>query len=194
MADSPVTLRRVFEIPEDDAPDSSPDRWKEVQEKISEQVKDIQLPAAMPDLAPKICELFDVAIPDVLLTSWKKLDALKALLEKSKKAPEETMYLELADHTINCQQKPHIEMKLKNVPVKKIEFVVKLTFKVKGFVLKVKAGDIREMQTGSCEVKGTVAFAGQVIAEKKLAPIKLPLSIPFEHSGNDVEEDDTAVP
>ena len=190
MADTPVTLRRVFEIPEDDEPDESPDRWKAAQERIREEVKDIKLPAAMPDLAPKICELFDVKIPDVLLTSWKKVDALKALLEKSKKAPEETMYLELADHTINCQQKPHIDMKLKNVSVKKIEFLVKLTFKLKGFVLKIKEGKVKELETGSCEVKGTVSYAGQVIIDKKMSPIKLPLSIPLQGSENEDEKDE----
>jgi hypothetical protein len=190
MADTPVTLRRVFEIPEDDEPDESPGRWKAAQDRIREEVKGIKLPAAMPDLAPKICQLFDVKIPDVLLTSWKKVDALKALLEKSKKAPEQTMYLELADHTINCEQKPHIDMKLKNVSVKKIEFLVKLTFKLKGFVLKIKEGKVKEMETGSCEVQGTVSYAGQVIAEKKMAPIKLPGSIPLQGSENGEESDD----
>ena len=62
------TLRRVFSLPEDGVPDQSPDRWDEVQDRIRREVKDIKLPAAMPDLAPKICELFDVKIPDVLLT------------------------------------------------------------------------------------------------------------------------------
>jgi hypothetical protein len=190
MADTPVTLRRVFEIPEDDAPEESPGRWKAAQDRICEEVKGIKLPAAMPDLAPKICQLFDVKIPDVLLTSWKKVDALRALLEKSKKAPEQTMYLELADHIINCEQKPHIDMKLKNVSVKKIEFLVKLTFKLKGFVLKIKEGKVKEMETGSCEVQGTVSYAGQVIAEKKMAPIKLPLSIPLQGSENSDESDD----
>jgi hypothetical protein len=184
MADSPVTLRRVFAIPEDGAPDQSPDRWKTVQEKITEECKGIKLPAAMPDLAPKICELFDVKIPDVLLASWKKVEELQTALRKSKNAPEEVMYLELADHTINVEQKPHVEMRIKNVPVKKIEFTVKLVFKLKGFVLKIQEGAIKEMQTGSCEVKGTIAYQGLVVAEKKLEPIKLPLSIPLHRSEN----------
>jgi hypothetical protein len=69
-------------------------------------------------------------------------------------------------------------MRIKDLPVKKIEFPVKLVFNLKGFVLRVKGGAITEIQTGACEVKGTVSYAGQVIAEKKLSPIKLPGSIP----------------
>jgi hypothetical protein len=71
-------------------------------------------------------------------------------------------------------------MRLKDMPVKKIVFVVKLVFTLKGFVLKIQGGGIQEIQTGVCEVKGTISYAGQVIVDKKLSPIKLPgtLSVP----------------
>jgi len=90
------------------------------------------------------------------------------------------MYLEPAQHSINSEHKPHLEMRIKDLPVKKVEFLVKLVFNLNGFVLKVKAGAIQEIQTGVCEVKGTVSYAGQVIVEKKLTPIKLPgrVSVP----------------
>ena len=73
-------------------------------------------------------------------------------------------------------------MRIKDLPVKKIEFLVKLVFNLKGFVLKVKAGAIEEIQTGACEVKGTISYAGQVIVEKKLTPIKLPGRLPVPAS------------
>ena len=60
---------------------------------------------------------------------------------------------------------------------------------MKGFVLKVQAGQIKEMETGSCEVKGTIAYAGQIIVEKKLSPIKLPLSIPLPWSEKEAEQE-----
>lgn len=178
MTEQTVTLREVFELPRDGEPDPQPDRWKTVKERVVKEVKDVKLPAKMEDLGPKICELFDVPLPDVLVTSWKKVANLQAVLEKSKNSPDEVMYLELAQHSINCQQKPHIEMKIKNLPVKKIEFLVKLLFNLKGFVLKIKGGAIQEMETGVCEVKGTISYAGVVIAEKKLSPIDLPGRIP----------------
>src|SRR2546430_1056828 len=174
MAEPTVTLCDVFELPKKDAIDPEPDRWKAVQERISKEVKDIKLPATMHDLGPKICELFNVPLPNVLVTSWKKVGNLQAVLEKSRNSPDEVMYLELAQHSINCEQKPYIEMRIKELPVKKIEFTVKLLFNLKGFVLKIQGGAIEEMQTGVCEVKGTISFAGQVIVEKKLSPITLP--------------------
>jgi len=176
--ESPVTMREVFDLPKQGETDSQPDRWDLVEKQIKKEVKDVKFPAALHDLGPKICELFDVPLPNILVTSWKKVGGLQALLEKSRNAPEEVMYLELADHAINSEHKPHLEMRIKDLPVKKIEFVVKLVFNLKAFVVKVQNGAIQEIQTGACEVKGTISYAGQVIAEKKLTPIKLPGHVP----------------
>jgi len=174
MTEPTVTLRDVFELPANGQADPEPGRWKAVQDRITKEVKEVKLPAKMRDLGPKICELFDVPLPNVLVASWKKVGSLQALLEKSRNSPDEVMYLELAQHSINCDQKPYIEMRIKELPVKKIEFTVKLLFNLKGFVLKVQGGAIREVQTGACEVKGTVSYAGQVILEKRLSRITLP--------------------
>jgi len=174
MAEPTVTLRDVFELPKDGQPDAEPDRWKQVQERVRKELKDVKLPAKMHDLGPKICELFEVPLPNILVTSWKKIGSVQAIIEKSKQSPDEVMYLELAQHSINCEQKPHLEMRIKELPVKKIEFLVKLLFNLKGFVLKVQNGAIQEIQSGACEIKGTVSYAGQVIVEKKLSPINLP--------------------
>ena len=175
--DEPVTIREVFDLPKEGQIDSQPNRWQIVEQRIKKEVKDVKFPAALHELGPKICELFNVPLPDVLVTSWKKVGALQDLLEKSRKSPDEVMYLELAQHSINSEHKPHLEMRIKDLPVKQIEFPVKLVFNLKGFVLKVKAGAIQQIQTGTCEVKGTISYAGQVIVEKKLTPIKLPGTI-----------------
>ena len=178
MAEQTVTLRDVFELPKDGEPDPEPGRWEAIQNRIKQEVKDVKFPAAFHELGPKVCELFDVPLPNVLVTSWKKVADIEKLLEQSRNSPDEKMYLELAQHTINCDQKPHLEMRFKNVPVKKIEFLVKLVFTLKGFVLKVQSGAITEIQTGSCDVKGTISYAGQVIVEKKLSVLKLPGRLP----------------
>ena len=172
------TLRQIFELPEKGT-DPSDDRWKAFQEKVGKEVKGIKWMATVPDLAPKVCELLDIQIPDVLTAAWKKVTDIQAVMEKSKKTPDETTYLELAQHTINSEHKPSIDVKIKGATVKKIELVIQLGFNLKGFLLKIQNGAIREMQTGQCEAKGTIKYGGLTIAEKKLEPIKLPFSIPM---------------
>jgi hypothetical protein len=178
-APAPVpTLRQVFEFPEKGDTDPADDRWQAMQERISQEVKGIKWTAAMPDLIPKICDLLEIKVDDVLLTAWKKASELWTVIEKSKQTPEETTYVELAQHTINSEHKPSIDVMLKGAKLKTIALLVQLGFNLKGFVLKVKNGGIIELQAGQCEVKGTIKFSGLTIAEKKLAPLKLPFSIP----------------
>lgn len=176
MTDSPATLRDVFELPEPNATEASSEEWKNFQEKIIKEVKGVKL-ASMPDITKKFGELFDIPIPDIFLASWKKADAIKGLLEESRKSPETVMNIELGEHRIVSQHKPCIEVKIQNAVVKKLEFTLRLGFVLKGFNLKIKNGAIREIQTGVCEAKGTVEYETLVIAEKKLEPIALPGSI-----------------
>src|SRR6266550_7198657 len=177
-AEPAPTLRQIFELPEKDT-DPSDDRWQAFQEKVGKEIKGIKWMATVPDLAPKVCELLDIKIPDVLAAAWKKVTDIQAVMEKSQKTPDETIYLELAQHTINSEHKPSIDVKIKGATVKKIELVIQLGFNLKGFLLKIQNGAITEMQTGQCEAKGTIKYGGLTIAEKKLEPIKLPFSIPI---------------
>lgn len=177
-AESVPTLRQVFSLPEKET-DPSDDNWKSFQERVSKEVKGVKWVASMPDLAPKVCELLDIKIPNVLVTAWKKVQDLRNVLEESKKTPDKIVYLELAEHTIDYLTKPSIDVKIKKATVKKLELPIQLGFKLKGFVLKIQNGGIREMQTGNCEAKGTIKYGTLTVAEKKLEPIKLPFSIPI---------------
>src|SRR5471030_1689252 len=98
--DSTPTVREIFALPEKET-DPSDDRWKEFQERIDKEVKGIKWTAAMPDLAEKVCELLDIKIPNIFLAAWKKARELQTVLEKSKATPDEVVYLELAEHSIN---------------------------------------------------------------------------------------------
>lgn len=175
-ADSAPTLRQVFALPEKQT-DPSDDNWKAFQEKVTKEVKGVKWIASMPDLAPKVCELLDIKVPNVLISAWKKAQDIQRVLAESKKTPDKIVYLELAEHTIDYQTKPSIDVKIKRATVKKLDFPIQLGFKLKGFVLKIQNGRIKEMQTGHCEAKGTIKYGTLTIAEKKLEPIKLPLSI-----------------
>jgi hypothetical protein len=179
-AESAPTLRQVFSLPENQT-DPSDDNWKAFQEKVTKEVKGVKWIASMPDLAPKVCELLDIKVPDVLISAWKKVQDIQRVLAESKKTPDKIVYLELAEHTIDYETKPSIDVKIKSATVKKLELPIQLAFKLRGFVLKIQNGGIREMQTGNCEARGTIKYGGITIAEKKLEPIKLPLSIKLPH-------------
>lgn len=179
-ARSSPTLGSLFSVPEhhdsDQLSGPSGGQWKALHDKLAREVKSVKK-ASLPELAPKIAELFDIPIPDVLVSSWKKATEVQAVLYKSKASPEETFFTGLAEHTIDSEHHPYIEITIKGQPIRKIEFIVRLFLKLNGFVLKIQKGDIKEIQTGTLEAGGTVDYEGVRIAEKKFEKISLPGSV-----------------
>ena len=170
------TLREFFGIPEK-ASEQGDDDWKAFQKKLAEETSGIKWTAAMPDLGSKIADLLDIKIHDMLLTAWKKVEVVRQALEESKKTPDKASYLDLAEHSVDYETKPFIDVKIKKASLKKLTLTVAMNLKVKGFGLKVQNGEIRELQAGKCEGKGTIKYEKLTIAEKKFEPIKFPLSI-----------------
>jgi len=190
MSETVVTVRDVFELPQPGSAEESSPRWQTLRQWMSEDVKGVKA-AVVPDVTAKIAELLEVRIADIFLASWKKTDVIKEMMEESRKTPDALMNVELAEHTINSKHQPHIEIRTKKAPVKKIEFTLQLLFKLKEFRLRIQNGAIREIQTGACEGKGSLQYQGLAIAEKQLAPIKLPPTIALEGS-NKTEDNKTA--
>ncbi len=170
------TLREIFEVP-DKVSDKGDEHWRAFQDKLKVEAKGIKWTAAMPDLGAKICELLDNKIHDILVTAWKKAEALRKALAESEADPERSVYLDLTEHSIDYETRPFVDVKIKGASVKKITLTIALNFKLKGFTLKIRNGVISEIQTGSCEAKGTIKYDKLPIAEKKLSPIKFPLTI-----------------
>ena len=170
------TLREFFGIPEK-VSDRGDDHWKAFQQKLAEETRGIKWTAAMPDLGSKIGELLGIKIHDILLTAWKKVEVVRQALKESEKTPDKATYLDLSEHSIDYETKPFIDVKIKSAVVKKLTLTVTINLKVKGFGLKIQNGAIRELQAGKCEGKGTIKYEKLSIAEKKLEPIKFPVSI-----------------
>ena len=174
MNNSPLNLRRLFSFPDPAATIPPSNQWQEFQSRLGREIKTIKWPAAMPDLASKIGELFDVELPDLLVSSWKKARELQEALEESRKSPEETIVLDLAEHQITNEYHPYLEIRIGGMPLpKKIEFKVQIVAGLKGINLKIQGGAITEIQAGSCDFEGKVKYQDLTIADKKLGPIEL---------------------
>lgn len=174
MSDSSTNLRSLFSFPDPDTPAAPSSQWQEFQNRLGREIKTIKWPAAMPDLVSKIGELLDVELPDLLVVSWKKAGELQDALEESRKAPEEVIFLELAEHVITSEHHPYIEIRIAGVPLpKRIQFTVELSARLKGVELRIKGGEIVEIETGSCEFEGKVKYEDLTIADKKLGPLRL---------------------
>ena len=174
MSDSSLNLRSLFSFPDPAATTPPSNEWREFQSRLGREIKTIKWPAAMPDLVSKIGELFNVELPDLLVSSWKKARELQEALEESSKSPEQVIVLDLAEHAITNQYHPYIEIRIAGLPLpKRIEFTVQILTILKGINLKIQAGTITEIQAGSCDFEGKVKYQDLTIADKKMGPIEL---------------------
>jgi hypothetical protein len=174
MKNSPLNLRTLFSFPDPAAKAAPSNEWQAFQSRVGREIKTIKWPAAMPDLASKVTELFNVELPDLFVSSWKKVGELKEALEESRKSPEEVIVLELTEHEITNEYHPYIEIRIAGMPLpKKIEFKVQIVTALKGIKLKIQAGAITEIQAGSCNFEGKIKYEDVTIAQKKLGPIEL---------------------
>src|SRR6266403_3165597 len=97
MSDSSLNLRKLFSFPDPAATAAPSNEWQEFQSRLGREIKAIKWPAAMPDLASKIAELFNVELPDLLVSSWEKARELQEALEESRKSPDEVIVVDLAE-------------------------------------------------------------------------------------------------
>ena len=174
MNNSPLNLRTLFSFPDPAATDAPSNQWQEFQSRLGREIKTIKWPAAMPDLTSKIVELFNVELPDLFVSSWKKAKELQEALEESKKSPDEVIVVDLAEHEITNEYHPYVEIRIAGMPLpKKIEFKVQIATALKGINLKIQAGNITGIQAGSCDFDGKVKYQDLTIAQKKVGPIEL---------------------
>src|SRR6478672_5508588 len=174
MNNSPLNLRTLFSFPDPAATAAPSNQWQEFQNRLGREIKTIKWPAAMPDLTAKVTELFNIELPDLLVSSWKKAKELQETLEESRKSPEEVIVLNLAEHEITNEYHPYIEIRIAGIPLpKKIEFKVEIATTLKGINLKIQAGTIKEIQAGSCDFEGKVKYQDLTLAKKNVGPIEL---------------------
>src|SRR5215471_5053819 len=158
MSDPTLTVREAFSTPDPKAKPGTSDPWTDFQHQVKSQVKDVKWVATMPDVTEMLGELFDIPIPGLLLTSWRKADELARLLKESEESPEEVMYLELVEHKIDRELHPSLKILVENVEVHRLDFTVHLSFRLKGFVLRIQDGEIKEILSAQCEFGGSIEF------------------------------------
>jgi hypothetical protein len=150
-----------------------------LKEKLAKEAPAINWTLAFSGIMDKVNDLLDVGIPDILVLAWNKHGMLRKYLDKGKYPPNETVMAHLAEHTIKSVHQPYIEIWISDRNLGKIDFNINLTLTIKGAILKIQDGSIKEICTGSCKGKGILSCEEFIIIEKETESISLPGSISF---------------
>lgn len=157
---------------------------KELKKNLQKEAESLKWPPILDQVADKIADLLNnITIKDIMLRAWNKYHYLDKYLDKSKYAPDETILVPLAEHTIKSKHHPSIEILVNDHIVDEIKLDITVVFKLKGIMLTIKDGKIRQIQTGTCKVSGTVKCEQMILAKKELGTISLPGKISLGDEG-----------
>ena len=157
MSESSLNLRKLFSFPDPAATTPPSNQWQEFQNRLGREINTIKWPVAMPDLASKIVELFNVELPELFVSSWKKAKELQEALEESGKSPDEVIVLNLADHEMTNEYHPYVEIRIAGMPSpKKIEFKVQIVTALQGINLRSRPGPSQRFRQAAVISKGNL--------------------------------------
>ena len=144
---------------------------------ILQQTKGLGWGVLREEILKKVEDLLNISLPEIFTAAWNKYHILLQYLDRQKYPPNESFLVPLAEHTINSEHHPSLEIMINEQPVGKINFAISVALTLEGIILKIQDGKIKEIFTGTCKGKGTVKCEDQVILEEKMKSLSLPGSI-----------------
>jgi hypothetical protein len=124
-------------------------------------------------IGSKLAEVLDgIDAVTLFAGAWEKYHLLSDAAEKSKSGA--TVLVPLAEHPMKTKLHPYVEIQLGPDVIRRIEFEVTLSLKLKGITVRVQSGEIRGIEAGTCEGSAELGLAASSIWKHDIKPIDLP--------------------
>lgn len=151
-----------------------------IEQTFSEEKGSMLWPDFSDEIMSRADELLNIPLPDVLVRAWRESGILNKYTNKEEYNPEEVIFIELREHTITSDHKPHLDLEINNRSIRKITFEINLEITVKGIILKVQDAKIRQITTGNVKASGVINCEGHEIVRNETEEINLPGTIDLE--------------
>ncbi len=176
MPESDITLADILSLPEEGSEGSEKVKQdvKRFKERVSDELNKVHWVASLPKVVEKVGEMLNIPLPKVMIDAWKKGDEIRKVLQESAKSPDDEFSVELAEHTLDTEFKPQIEIRVGEMSPVVLDFLIRLSLELKGIELMIRKGEIYQVRTGTCQAGGQLLFGDLLIAERELEPIRLP--------------------
>ena len=132
------------------------------------------------ELATKTDELLSANLADVVITGWKRYDALRQAALRTHAAPTTEEIVALAAHTVESSHRPAIEVFIDGASMATINVELKIAVTIDGALAVVRQGWLTGLRTGTFTVGASLAVQQTVLAERQW-PIDLPGAIQLRH-------------
>ncbi len=183
MTNSATSLHRVFHGQKDGGhkygvgqsiDEKTLDTLKET---YSEKKGSLLWPDLSDEIKSKADDLLNIPIPEVLIRAWRESGVLNKYTNKEEYDPEAIVFIELKEHTITSNHKPHLDIEINNRSIGKITFEINLELTVQGIILKIQDARIKQIRTGIVKASGVINCEGVEITKKESEEIQLPGTI-----------------
>lgn len=140
-------------------------------------------------IADAVPTLFDLKVIDLLLGGWSKYRELQQFTDPKHYPPEDPVDVPLIEHEVVSVHHPALEVSVGGVRACWIDFDLTISLFVKGCVLEICGGRIRQLTIGSCRGRAVLTWHGNELwnVESKevlfTKPIHLEEGIPLGLSG-----------
>ena len=131
-------------------------------------------PAALQEIAKKVPDLLRIDVGKVLVGGWKKSEELRRYADPEQYRPDETILVELIEHSIRSSHAPHLDFLIRDTQVSRIDFELDMKIDVDGAVLTIRDGKIWALSVGACVASGELTCEGRSIMKKKSEPLEFP--------------------
>jgi hypothetical protein len=139
----------------------------------------IQWAALLQSAAGKVRELLQVPVTTILVRAWNDVREVRAALESTRQKPDATEIVALADHSIESEHKPHLELYENGQLRGRIVFPVSVEVELRGLLLEIAKGRIQRIRSGEVRIKGTLKVGDFTLMEKKFEPVRMPGALDF---------------
>lgn len=141
--------------------------------KVSDALPGMTPSAIEGAIGSKLAEVLDgIDAVTLFAGAWQKYHLLSDAADKSKSG--ETVLVPLAEHPVKAKLHPFVEIQVGPEVIRRIEFEVTLSLKLKGITVRVQSGEIRGIEAGTCEGSGEIGIGGSSLWKRDIKPIPLP--------------------
>ena len=180
MNTNEITLKNILKVTDEEQLQikfhkmNSEDVVNKIKEKDLVKFKWIKWPKLYNEILKKIAEVLDLKIVKIIVDAWIKCDLLSKYKQVEEAKPGETTLIPIAEHSIDSQHHPHLEILMNDTIITEIEFEIKLTLHLKAIILKFQDKKLLEIHTGECSLSGNISCEKINVMDIESRKIELP--------------------
>lgn len=150
------------------------DDYKDFRKEAELWIDTINVPGIAGVIVDRVDDLMITPLAPALKKVYVEADIVDRYLDPDNYDPQETVTVELADHTVKSTHAPHLDIVVNGQKMPLLKLDIKLDLDLKGLILTIRDARIWKIAPGSCKGSGSVTFCGISLLKKESETYELP--------------------